>query len=117
MKPLHTWDLVALIREEQPKRRDNGSQDYCEIRLEKSSRDCDGPMYYKPDELLITEEEITLVLGDHFGPGGWTLEDSKPDDYPIWHCSRHDRTDEGYCSLSATIYFPCEVIEAAGDAS
>jgi hypothetical protein len=118
MKPLHTsvmspMDLMEAIRAEQPARRENSKrQDYCEIRLERSARDCDGPMDYKPSELLITEEEIAFVLADHFGANGWTMEVSKPDEYFIWHCSRHDRTDEGYASYTATVYFPFEDIKA-----
>lgn len=98
-------DILAITDKAEQERRKElqwDTREYAEVKLERYGRDCDGPSYTKPVNLLVTEDELPFILADHFGIGGWTYEQDGRELF----LDRRDKTDEGYSQLDAHVYFP-----------
>lgn len=78
--------------------------EYAEMEWETTQRDCDGRHYDKSPRLLVTEYESLALLADHFGFHGWTLTEDGRESF--FHS--HLKTDEGYLTRDAWLYWPKE---------
>ena len=96
--------LLVVDKVEQKKREEKNwdTHEYGTLTLESYGRDCDGPMTSKTLSYYVTEQESIFMLADHFGFGGWTLTvDGKESFF-----TQHVKTDEGYWTRDAHLYFP-----------
>lgn len=108
MTPLQLgfYGIIGAIQDRDTQAERNGAEGFYEVTLSKTSRDCDGPMYYKDRYVWLSEEEIPFFLADYFGLGGWEYTFEVDEDRRArGTCFHSFKTEEGNETRIARIFW------------